>query len=84
NSDILRVPKFKETIQTFGGVYFPRKILYEKGMSFKRIINESGGFLINAGKRNSYVQYANGEVSSTKRFLFFKKYPHIKPGCEVY
>jgi protein involved in polysaccharide export with SLBB domain len=84
DGDILRVPKYKETVQTFGGVYVPRKILYGKGLSFKDAINESGGFLATASKRKVYVQYANGEVKSTKSFLFFRTYPKIEPGSEVY
>ncbi|MDR6193701.1 hypothetical protein QE357_000753 [Siphonobacter sp. BAB-5404] len=43
-----------------------------------------GGFTQNAIKRKSYVIHANGEVKATRRFLFWKIYPEIEPGTQVY
>ena len=82
--DVLRIPKYPETVQSFGSVYVSKKVLYEKGLSFKKVIDESGGFLAQASRKRSYVMYPNGEVKSTKHFLFFRSYPSIKPGSEVY
>jgi len=74
NSDILRVPRFKETVQTFGGVYFPRKILFEKGTSFKNIINESGGFLVNAAKK-IFMYNMRMERSLVQKISFLSEIP---------
>ena len=82
--DVLRIPKYPETVQSFGSIYVPKKVLYEKGLSFKKVVDESGGFLSQASRKRSYVIYPNGEVKSTKHFLFFRFYPSIKPGSEVY
>jgi hypothetical protein len=30
------------------------------------------------------VVYANGSVKGTKSFLFFKSYPRVRPGAEIY
>jgi protein involved in polysaccharide export with SLBB domain len=43
----------------------------------KSAINSSGS------KKNILVIYPNKDVSSTKSFLFFKKYPTITPGSEI-
>ena len=82
--DVLKVPKKLQTVQMFGEVYFPKKIRYDKGYSFKDYIRGAGGFTSSAMKRRSYVVYANGEVKSTRKVFFFNKYPRMKPGAEVY
>ena len=82
--DVLRIPKFPETVQSFGSVYVPKKIVYSDKLTFKKIIDESGGFLVQAARKKSYVMYPNGEIRTTSHFLFFKSYPKIKPGAEVY
>jgi hypothetical protein len=82
--DVLRIPRFPETVQSFGAVYVSKKIVYSSDISFKKIIDESGGFLVQAARKKSYVMYPNGEIKTTKHFLFFRSYPAIKPGSEVY
>jgi|694.fasta_scaffold28572_6 protein involved in polysaccharide export with SLBB domain len=82
--DILKVPKQLQTIQTFGAVNVPKQIVYYDGISFRDALRESGRYSINASKKNSYVIYPNGQVRKTKSFLFFRSYPSIKPGTEIY
>lgn len=82
--DILKVPKTIQTIQTFGAVNVPKQIVYRDGLTFKDAIEESGGFSVNAVRRNAYVVYPNGEIRTTKKFLFFRSYPAIKTGAELY
>jgi protein involved in polysaccharide export with SLBB domain len=84
DGDIIKVPKKIETVQTFSGVYFPKKIVYRDGLSIKDIIRESGGTVPGGETKKSYIVYPNGEVSTTKHFLFFRTYPSVKPGSEVY
>jgi protein involved in polysaccharide export with SLBB domain len=82
--DILKIPKTIQTIQTFGAVNVPKQIVYRDGLTFKDAIMESGGFSVNAVRRNSYAVYPNGEIKTTKKFLFFRSYPEIKTGAELY
>jgi protein involved in polysaccharide export with SLBB domain len=82
--DVLKIPKAIQTIQTFGTVNAPRQIIYREGIGFREAVRESGGFALGASRRHSYVVYANGEVRSTRNFLFFHSYPAIKPGAEIY
>jgi protein involved in polysaccharide export with SLBB domain len=82
--DILKIPKTLQTIQTFGAINVPKQIVYRDGLTFKEAIRESGGFASNASRKHSYVVYANGEVRTTGRFLFFHFYPQIKTGAELY
>ncbi len=82
--DMIKIPKRLETVQAFGGVFVSKKIVYRQGLSLKDVVNESGGFTSGASRKRSYVVYPNGEVRSTKKFLFFNNYPEVKPGSEVY
>ena len=84
DGDILTVPEIPKTVQSFGAVYVPKKVVYRPGLSFKDIVEESGGYLSTASHNRSYVMYPNGEIKTIRKFLFFKSYPKIKPGSEVY
>ena len=81
--DVLIIPSEKQTVEVRGGVLVPSLIRFDKSISLKEYIHKSGGFSENANRSKAYVIYANGEVSSTKSFLFFKSYPKIKPGALV-
>ncbi|MER3127540.1 capsule biosynthesis GfcC family protein, partial [Bacillus pumilus] len=66
-----------------GKVLFATQIPFEKNLSFKSCIKNAGGFASDADKKNAYVIYANGKVQTTKRFLFIRTYPKIRPGAQV-
>ena len=36
-----------------------------------------------AKRSGTYVVYANGDVSRTKKLLFFNFYPKVEPGSEI-
>jgi len=81
--DILMIPSEKQTVEVRGEVLAPSLSRFDKTNSFKDYINNSGGFSEKAKKRNSYVIYANGNIRSTKSFLFFKAYPKVTPGALI-
>jgi protein involved in polysaccharide export with SLBB domain len=58
--------------------------VYRSGLNIKDVIRESGGVLPGGQIKKAYVVYPNGEVRTTKHFLFFTNYPNVKPGSEVY
>lgn len=82
--DRIKVPKKQQTVQMFGEVYFPKKVRFDNNYSFRDYIRGAGGFTSQALRRRSYVVYSNGEVKSTRKTLFFNRYPKVKPGAEVY
>ncbi|OAV44295.1 SLBB domain-containing protein [Lewinella sp. 4G2] len=45
--------------------------------------NYAAGYADDAWKRSTVVEYPNGEVKATKRFLFFNNYPDIRPGSII-
>jgi protein involved in polysaccharide export with SLBB domain len=84
DGDTLRIPKQLQTVRINGEVLYPALVRFDKNMNFKDYIIGSGGFGERSSKKRSYVVYANGSVKGTKSFLFFKNYPGLKPGAEIY
>lgn len=81
--DVLLIPSEKQTIAVQGEVLVPSLIRFDKSKSLKEYINNSGGFSEDAKKKKTYVVYANGDVKSTKSFLWFKNYPDLEPGAII-
>jgi protein involved in polysaccharide export with SLBB domain len=84
DGDTLRIPRQLQTVRINGEVLYPTLVRYDKKMRFKNYISGAGGFSDRSSRKRSYVVYANGSVTATKSFLFFKNYPEIKPGAEIY
>ncbi|OEK03865.1 hypothetical protein BFP97_13675 [Roseivirga sp. 4D4] len=82
--DVISIPGELETVRIAGEVTSPLNIRFDDAYSFKDYIYQSGGFLQTAKRGRSYVQYPNGEKKGVRRFLWFKKYPKIKPGSTIF
>lgn len=81
--DVINIPKKLQTVQVRGEVLYPVNVRFDEGKSLKSYVNSAGGFTEDANKKSAYVVYANGEVDRTKRFLFFKSYPDVRPGSVI-
>ena len=84
DGDIINVPKNDNTVYISGEVNSSKYISFQKGISLKEAVSQSGGFTPFSDRKKSYVEYQNGNVIATKSFLFFKKYPKIKSGSKIY
>ena len=84
DGDIIRVPKQLQTVRVTGEVLRPINVVYNTHRNMKQYINGAGGFTSNANKKGAYIQYANGSVDATRKFLFFNVYPQVKPGAEIF
>jgi len=82
--DIISVPKQLQTVKIGGEVLSPVTVVYSRNKGFKQYISNAGGFGNRAKKGAAYVVYANGTVQSTSKFLFFKNYPSVKPGAQIF
>lgn len=81
--DVLRIPGAMQTVKVSGGVLRETEIRYNEDKGLKYYVKSSGGFAQNARKSRAYVVYANGDVDSRTRFLFFGINPKVEPGSEV-
>lgn len=84
DGDTLRIPKLLQTVRVNGEILYPNLVRYNKNYTFKDYIMEAGGFTDRASKRRSYVVNANGTSKGTPSFFFFRKYPKIGPGADIY
>ena len=82
-NDELVIPKFDGQVKISGAVLLETQVPYNEKSNFKDYISSAGGYGGNSWVKNAYVVYANGRAATTKRFLFFKSYPKIYPGCEI-
>lgn len=83
DGDRLEIPSVKETVKVQGEILAPSLIRYDKTNTLKDYINKSGGFSLQAKKSKTYVIYSNGDIASSKNFLFFRSYPKLKPGALI-
>ena len=84
NGDQIIVPKSDNSVEISGEVQNPTALSYYKGLTSISAINKSGGFTTNAKKSRVYVIYQNGNIASTKKFLFFNNYPKLLPGSKIF
>ena len=82
--DMITIPKKPIAVQAFGAVNIQKKVPYYAGMSALRLIKESGGFAENANKGGTYVLYPNGRVKTSHNYVFFRTYPKLTAGAELY
>jgi len=83
DGDILTIPKELQTVRVEGEVLSPVSIRYEQGKTLKRYIDEAGGVTDSGKSSKAFIVYANGEVDRTKRFLFFRNNPEVRPGSTI-
>ena len=84
DGDVLSIPKQLQTVRVRGQVLYPTRVSYDNASSFKDYISLAGGFSDNARIRKSYIVYANGRAERTKKFLFFKSFPKVEPGADIF
>jgi protein involved in polysaccharide export with SLBB domain len=84
DGDVLSIPRELQTVKISGEVYSPTTTVFAPGQSLSEYVLRSGGFTESALKKGAYVVYANGANKGTRHFLFFKNYPNIEPGAEIF
>jgi protein involved in polysaccharide export with SLBB domain len=84
DGDVLNIPEKLETVSVRGGVLYPVSVRFENGLHFKQYISRAGGYDPKALRDNAYVLQANGKVERVRNWLFFKKYPKVEPGAEIF
>ena len=83
SDDRIIVSKRDNSIEISGAVQQSSVVTFSKSLTVKQAINSAGGFSENAKRNSVYVVYQNGDISSTKSFLFFKNYPQLKAGSKI-
>lgn len=80
--DSIFVPRRQTFVEVQGAVFNPQILRYD-GPKFLSYISETGGVTDRGNLNKSYVQYSNGINQKIKHFLFFRRYPKVKPGSKI-
>jgi protein involved in polysaccharide export with SLBB domain len=81
-NDSIVVPKMEPLVEVDGAVYNHQFVQYASS-NLRYYISASGGLTDKALLKKAYVRYSNGLNKKTRRFLFFRSYPTIKPGSKI-
>lgn len=80
--DSIFVPRRQNFVEVQGAVFNPQILRYDSP-KFLSYISETGGVTDRGNLNKSYVQYSNGINQKIKHFLFFRRYPKVKPGSKI-
>ncbi|MEM0941271.1 MAG: SLBB domain-containing protein [Bacteroidota bacterium] len=84
DGDVISIPKELQTVRVRGEVLYPTRVMYDKVANFRDYISLAGGFSDDAQIKRSYIVYANGRAKRTNKFLFFKVFPSVEPGADIF
>jgi len=81
--DSVFIPEYLPSVKVDGAVNAPGSVLYKKGAGLGYYVDAAGGFAYTADKGRTSVRFADGEVATRHKFLFFRSDPSPGPGSEV-
>lgn len=84
DGDTLIVPKRSEIVSIGGAVLNPSSINFTSGYDFNDYLSQAGGYDEQAQRGRAFITYANGFTQRTRKFLFFRMYPKVEPGSNIY
>jgi protein involved in polysaccharide export with SLBB domain len=80
--DSIYLPRKNQFVTISGQVYNEQIVDFESPR-LMHYISSVGGIKSTGNSRKIYVQYPNGMYKKTKKFLFVKSYPRVKPGSKI-
>jgi protein involved in polysaccharide export with SLBB domain len=84
SGDKVNIPREIQTVSITGQVFNPGQIMYKNGKTVRYYLSRGGGLNEKALKRGIYVTSANGELNSTRQVLFFRFYPKVTTGSNIF
>ncbi len=82
--DSIEIPEYQPAVKVTGAVTSPGSVLWKRGADLAYYLQGAGGFSAQADKGRVSVKYANGEVRTRRKTLFFTSTPKPGPGSEVF
>lgn len=80
--DSIYIPRKTPFVEIQGSVFNPQIVSFESAR-FLSYISDAGGITDKANLSKAYIQYSNGINKKIRHFLFFRKYPVVKPGSKI-
>ena len=75
--DQIFIPEYNGVVKVSGTVMFPNTLFFQGGKSYKKYINEAGGYANRARKSKTFIVYQNGTIG------LVSKGAKPEPGCEI-
>lgn len=82
--DVLTIGRNTNLVKISGEVYYPTIVAYKPGKNLKYYVIQAGNFTSYARKSGALVIHPDGKAASVKSFLWFKTYPSVTPGSQIY
>lgn len=82
--DSIFIPEYLPSVKISGAVNSPGSVLYRRGENLEYYLSAAGGFAPNAAAKRVSVRFANGEIRTKSKWLFFTTSPTPGPGSEVF
>jgi protein involved in polysaccharide export with SLBB domain len=80
--DSIYLPRKNQFVTISGQVYNEQIVDFESSR-LMHYISSVGGIKSTGNSRKIYVQYPNGMYKKTRKFLFVKSYPRVRPGSKI-
>src|SRR6266852_8870165 len=82
--DSVEIPEYQPAVRVSGAVTSPGSVLWKKGAGLNYYLDGAGGVTYQGDKGRASVKYANGDVRTRRKTLFFSSTPTPGPGSEVF
>jgi protein involved in polysaccharide export with SLBB domain len=84
DGDIITIQRNSNLVKVSGEVYYPTMVPFKEGASLSYYLGMAGNFTDNARQHKTVVIYPDGKVKSITKVLFFRHYPNVVAGAEIY
>jgi protein involved in polysaccharide export with SLBB domain len=82
--DSIEIPEFQPAVKVSGAVTSPGSVLWKQGAELDYYLDGVGGVTYQGDKSRVSVKYANGDVRTRRKTVFFSSTPTPGPGSEVF
>ena len=82
--DSVEIPEYQPVVKVSGAVTSPGSVLWKQGVGLNYYLEGAGGVTYQGDKGRASVKYANGDVRTRRKTLFFSSTPTPGPGSEVF
>jgi len=82
--DSVEIPEYQPVVKVSGAVTSPGSVLWKQGAGLNYYLEGAGGVTYQGDKGRASVKYANGDVRTRRKTLFFSSTPAPGPGSEVF
>jgi protein involved in polysaccharide export with SLBB domain len=82
--DSIEIPEFQPAVKVSGAVTSPGSVLWKQGAELDYYLDGVGGVTYQGDKGRVSVKYANGDVRTRRKTVFFSSTPRPGPGSEVF